>query len=320
MRSVTRIMLLACVAAIAAIVPATGANAAISTSTIDYGSFTIPAGGGDPHDHMSMGHISNQIDWDVAKPCSGCTIIKIEPSLVYSDGSTANIADGPMLHHTLLAAKGGGKSDATCAGTSVGFLGERFFAAGNERTVMDVSSVDYGYKIGSNEDFNMVTELANWETTSKTVYVRMKYTYATGSHHNNRDALTPVWLDLDQCGDSEVSVPSGLSDSHYDWTVDVPGDIIHTAGHIHDHGVNVELTNESDNGSLICDSVAGYGGTGYVTPDGRSHVSSMSTCLGDPLATISNNQTLRLHAIYDVPSGHHAIDNAMGIMIAYIAE
>lgn len=319
MRGIGRLMLLACVAAVAALAPAT-AQAAITTTTIDYGPFTIPAGGGDPHDHMSMGHVDNQIDWDVSKPCSGCTLVKVEPDLVYSDGSTANIADGPMLHHTLLAASGGGKSDATCAGTSVGFLGERFFASGNERTVLDVSSLDYGYKVGSNEDWNMVTELANWETTSQTVYVRMKYTYATGSDHSSRDGVRPVWLDLDQCGDSEVSIPTGESDSHYDWTVNVPGDIIAAAGHIHDHGVNVELTNESDNGSLICDSVAGFGGTGYVTSDGHDHVSSMSTCVDDPVAAITSNQTLRLHAIYDVPTGHHSIDNAMGIMIIYIAQ
>lgn len=319
MRGIARLMLLACVAAVAALAPAT-AQAAITTTTVDYGPFNIPAGGGDPHDHSSMGHISNQIDWDVSKPCSGCTLIKVEPNLVYSNGNTANIADGPMLHHTLLAASGGGKSDATCAGTQVGFLGERFFASGNERTVLDVSSLDYGYKIGSNEDWNMVTELTNWETTSKTVYVRMKYTYATGSDHSNRDGVRPVWLDLDQCGDSEVSVPTGESDSHYDWTVNVPGDIIAAAGHIHDHGVNVELTNESDNGSLICDSVAGFGGTGYVTSDGHDHVSSMSTCVDDPVAAITSNQTLRLHAIYDVPTGHHSIDNAMGIMIIYIAQ
>lgn len=267
-----------------------------------------------------MGHISNQIDWDVSKPCTGCTIVKVEPNLVYSNGTTAHVADGPMLHHTLLAASGGGKSDATCAGTAVGFLGQRFFASGNERTVMDVSLLDYGYKVGNNDDFNMVTELTNWETTSQTVYVRVKYTYATGSDHSGRDGLTPVWLDLDQCGDSEVSVPSGESDTHYDWDVDVPGDVVFAAGHIHDHGVNVELTNESDNGATICDSVAGYGGTGYVTPDGRSHVSSMSTCLGDPVATIAQDDELRLHAHYDVPQGHHSIDNAMGIMIVYVDE
>jgi hypothetical protein len=47
-------------------------------------------------------------------------------------------------------------------------------------------------------------------------------------------------------------------------------------------------------------------------------VSSMSTCIGNPVATITKGQKLRLHAIYNVPAEHHPIDDAMGIMIAYI--
>lgn len=101
----------------------------------------------------------------------------------------------------------------------------------------------------------------------------------------------------------------------------MPGDLIAAAGHIHDHGVNVELTNESAGGALLCDSVAGYGGEGYETPDGRSHVSSMGVCLAEeekPLATLEEGEKLRLHAIYNVPEEHHEVDDAMGIMIAYI--
>jgi hypothetical protein len=101
--------------------------------------------------------------------------------------------------------------------------------------------------------------------------------------------------------------------------VNVPGRVIHTAGHIHDHGIRVELTNESTGGTSICNSVAGYGeSAGYVTPDGRRHVSSMTTCLANPIATITSGQRLRLHALYDLPAGHAMVDDAMGIMIAYI--
>ncbi len=69
---------------------------------------------------------------------------------------------------------------------------------------------------------------------------------------------------------------------------------------------------------MLCNSVAGYGGPGYETPDGRKHVSSMSPCTGNPISTISKNQTIRLHGIYNVPEGHHPIDDAMAIAIAYI--
>ncbi len=313
-----RLAVLAC-AVVAVLVPVASANAAITTRSVDYGPYTIPAGGGDPHDHDTMGQIANRITTNVAKPCTGCTIVGFRPDLVYSDGTRANLDTGPMLHHAMFAASGGGKSDATCSGTTVGTLGERFFATGNERTPIDFRSVNYGYKIGSSETWNMVIDLMNWQTTAKTVRLRITYTYATGSDHTNRAALRPVWLDLNQCSlDSLVSVPIGPSDSHYDWTVNVPGRIIGAAGHIHDHGRNIELTNESTGGTTICNSVAGYGGPGYVTPDGRTHISSMSTCVANPVATVTRNQRVRLHALYDVPVGHHPVDDAMGIALLYI--
>jgi stress up-regulated protein Nod 19 len=317
MPALRRLALLAC--AVAALTAPATANATITTKTIDYGPYTIPAGGGDPHDHDSMGQIPNKIVTNIAKPCTSCTIIAVTPNLVYSDGTKANLDTGPMLHHAMFAASGGGKSDATCAGKGPGLLGERFFAAGNERTAVDLTSLPYGYKVGSSETWNMVFDLMNWETTSKTVKIRMTYKYGTGSDHTSRAALRPVWLDLDQCSlDSEVSVPNGISDSHYDWKTTFAGKLIAAAGHIHDHGVNIEITNESTGGTLLCNSVAGYGGPGYETPDGRKHVSSMGVCTGNPISTISKGQTLRLHANYNVPEGHHPIDDAMGIAIAYI--
>jgi hypothetical protein len=313
-----RLALLACLL-VAALAPAT-ANAAITTVTRDYGPYTIPAGNGDPHDHDAMGHINNQIAFNIQKPCSGCTIISMTPDLRYSDGTKATVDGGPMLHHAMFAAQGGGKQDSTCAGTTVGQLGQRFFASGDERTPIDMTSLPYGYKVGSSEQWNMVYDLMNWATTSKTVKIRMTYKYATGGDANARTGVKPVWLDAAQCSlNSYISVPTGLSDTHYDWTVNVPGKIVATAGHIHDHGVNIELTNQSTGGSLICNSVAGYGGPGYVTPDGRSHVSSMSACYGNPVATVSTGQTVRLHGIYNVPAGHHPIDDAMAIALAYIA-
>lgn len=315
----TKLAALAC-AVVTSLGATAAADAAITTKTIDYGPYTIPAGGGDPHDHMSMGMVHNQIVTNIAKPCTNCSIVGIKPDLVYSDGTRANLDTGPMLHHAMFSASGSGKSDATCAGTMIGTLGERFFAAGNERTEVDISSMPYGYKVGRSEQWNMVIDLMNWQTTAKTVKMRMTYTYATSGDHSSRTGVRPVWLDVAQCTmDSLVSVPTGSSDTHYDWNVNVPGRIIGAAGHIHDHGVRVELTNESAGGASICNSVAGYGGTGYVTPDGRSHVSSMTTCIADPVATIASGQSLRLHALYDVPSTHHPIDNAMGIMIVYIA-
>jgi hypothetical protein len=223
------------------------------------------------------------------------------------------------FHHAVWSAQSSGKSDATCGSSGPGLLGERFFASGDERTAVDLTSLPYGYKINSSETWNMIVDLMNWATTSKTVNVRVTWKYATGSDHTSRAPLRPVWLDADGCSmDSLITVPEGLSDTHKDWKATFGGKLIATAGHIHDHGVNIEVTNQSTGGTVLCNSVAGYGGPGYETPDGRKHVSSMSVCTGNPISTIAKGNTLRLHANYNVPAGHGAIDDAMGIAIAYI--
>ncbi len=216
MSSLKRLMLLAGVL-IAVLVPAASASGAITTKTIDYGPYTIPAGNGDPHDHEGAGAITNQIVNNIAKPCTGCTIVGVTPDLVYTDGSKATISQGPMLHHAMFAAQSSGKSDATCAGKGPGLLGERFFASGDERTPIDLTSVPYGYKVNSTETWNMVFDLMNWQTTSKTVKIRMTWKYATGSDHTSRAPVRPVWFDANQCSlNSYISVPTGLSDTHYD--------------------------------------------------------------------------------------------------------
>ena len=62
------------------------------------------------------------------------------PSLVYMgdanhpDGTTANLDTDAMLHHFVMINPG--RPDPVCPGGLEGQLGERFFAAGNERSQM----------------------------------------------------------------------------------------------------------------------------------------------------------------------------------------
>lgn len=315
MQAIKRLSLLVCALMVLAPV---SADAAVKTTTIEYGPYTIPAGSGEPGNHAGMGHIDNEIVTNIAKPCTDCTLIGMTPDLVYGDGSEANVETGPALHHVVFFAQSKGKSDATCGSSGPGLLGERFFASGNERTAVDLTELSYGYEVNKSETWNTVFHLANWASSEKTVYIKMTWKYATGSDAESRSPLRPVWLDADGCSfDSEITVPSGESDTHYDWEASFGGDLIAAAGHVHDFGVNVELTNQSNSGELMCDSVAGYGGSGYVTPDEVEHISSMGVCSGEPVATFEEGDTLRLHTIYDNPM-EMSIHNAMGIMIAYV--
>lgn len=296
------------------------AGATITTTTVEYGPWTIPAGNGDPHDHDNAGMISNEIRTNVARPCSGCKLIAIDPEMVdATTGREVNMRTGPMLHHFLFAASN--RTDNTCNGTAVGTLGQRFFASGNERTAIDIERLAYGYEVGSTDRWTMVTDLMNWSTETRRVKIKVTFKYATGSDATSRTNLRPWWLDVDGCStDSLIEVPIGFSDTHREIRAPSAGRLIAAAGHIHDHGVSVELTNQSRSEALICNSVSRSGETeAYISPEGRRSISSMSTCIGTPVAEISSGNTLRLHVKYEVPAEHPAIDDAMGIMLAFVA-
>jgi hypothetical protein len=275
------------------------AQAATSTKTVRYGPFTIPAGTAtDP------GMIHNKLLFGVARPCVDCHITAFTPDLVYADGTRANMDSGPMLHHMVLTSQW--RSDATCAGSWLGLAGERFFASGNERTPIAFPA-GYGYRVRYYDSWNLLVDLMNHSTTSKTVYVQVTFTIRPSWESVAR--LKPVWLDIDQCGDSEYSIPAGFSDTHRDWTVNVPGKVVAMLGHVHGHGIAVEATNESRGSASICRSVA------TLDPTDVHSVLKMSTCTGDPLAVIKSGEIVRLHSQYN---STHPADDVMGIMLGYI--
>jgi Stress up-regulated Nod 19 len=277
------------------------AHAATYTKTVRYGPYTIPAGTAtDP------GMVHNQLKLAVARPCADCYITSFKPDLVYADGTRADLPTGPMLHHFVLTSQW--RPDATCRNEWLGLAGERFFASGNERTAIAFPA-GYGYRVRWYDSWNLLVDLMNHAETAKTVYVQLTVTYRPSWEPVK--PLKPVWLDIDQCGDSEYSIPAGYSDTHRDWTVNVPGKVVAMLGHVHGHGVAVEATNESKGGKSICRSVA------TLDPADIHNVLNMSTCIGDPLDTISTGQTVRLHSEYQ---SSHAADDVMGIMLGYVSR
>jgi hypothetical protein len=279
--------------------PASAATTTTYSKTVRYGPFTIPAG-----TELEPGMIHNQLKFGVQRPCVDCFITSFTPDLVYPDGTRATMATGPMLHHTVLTSQW--QRDATCGSTLLGLAGERFFASGNERTPIAFPA-GYGYRVHWYDSWNMLIDLMNHSTEAKTVYIQVTYTYRP--YWESVKRLKPVWLDIDLCGDSEYSIPAGYSDTHRDWTATVPGKVVAMIGHVHGHGIAVEATNQSRGGTSICRSVA------TLDPDDVHSVLLMSTCTGDPLATIAYGDVIRLHSEYN--STHPATD-VMGIMLGYV--
>src|SRR5687768_7817110 len=86
-----------------------------------YGTFTVPANG-------QLHNVPMSID----APCTNCRITDMVPNLVFTNGSTANIQDGLMLHHFVIF---------NPAQTGIGCpISEPFFGAGNERSQLHLPS------------------------------------------------------------------------------------------------------------------------------------------------------------------------------------
>lgn len=272
---------------------------ACGSQQVRYGPFTIPASSM-PGDHETAAHL-NRLFTGVQKPCTNCSITSFAPKVTYADRSEANWNTDVMLHHAVWSSSA--RSDLTCPG-----LPERFFASGNERTPI-LMPAGYGYRVDSGDNWNLLVDLMNMSGEPQTVYIDVVFGFGSATDQS----VTPVWLDIDNCSDSEYTIPAGPSDTHRDFRAPWDGKIVSMGGHLHDGGVFTETTNETT-GQSICKSTAGYG----TKPAYQGHIESMTLCVGDqtgvPIGTFANNDLLRLHSVYDSPTTQNDV---MGIMLGY---
>jgi hypothetical protein len=237
------------------------------------------------------------------------------------------------------------RSDPTCPpgiGNLINLLGllqggnERFFASGDERTINHLYTAgSYGYPVRAGDRWGLIYHLMNM--MPEPVNVEFKFTF---SWVRAASRVDPVWLDVDQCGDSERSIPSGYSDLHWSTRTARSGTLVAVGGHAHDYSISVSLENAT-RGRYSCVSVAGYapgspfapagpgpGTPGHpvaantVTSTGHpnapieaymGHISDYTTC--EPNASFGFGDLIRVHAQYSHPTGD---DGAMGIMVAYV--
>ena len=154
-----------------------------------YGPFNVPANG----------QIHNAIKFDAAAPCQNCWITDMVPSLVYesdanfANGTVANLNNNAMMHHFVLI-NPPPKADTVCPGGLQGQLGERFFAAGNERSQMHLPART-ATSTGANTNWRLIYHLVNKAAVAKNLSIEIVYQYRTAG---GEDA-TPLWLDIDGC-------------------------------------------------------------------------------------------------------------------------
>jgi hypothetical protein len=263
----------------------------VAARTINYGPFSVPADSEQQFTRSSL-----------ARPCSNCYLVGMEPDLVYADGTRATHDTGAHLHHVVFYDQSG--TDATCSGWP-----ERFFASGDERTPFALPK-GYGYPVASAASWSLLTHLMNMlPDTPQEFYVQVRFYYVQTPPAV--EPVKPVWLDIDNCGDSEYRIPAGFSDTHRDFTVPgaLAGNVVAIGGHLHNAGRRISATNETAGGTL-CTSRASYGSHG-----GETMLDGMGTCAGNRLAHISAGDVIRLHSEYNSPTVQNDV---MGIMLGYV--
>jgi hypothetical protein len=191
----------------------------------------------------------------------------------------------------------------------MGKLGERFFAAGNERTSGELPQ-GFGYRYGT-DPVKADVDIMNHNPAPQTVYLtaKMNHVPAEGS---DLKPVRPVWLDVDNCRTSQYAIPAGASNRVWTWESNLTGRVVATGGHVHDGGLKIDLSNQTT-GEKMCTSYAGYG----TDPAYAGSIESMSTCIWDRVGTVRKGEILAIDAYYD---SAEAQSDAMGIMLAYVYE
>jgi hypothetical protein len=281
--------------------PAAGGGAE-QTADSRYGPILVPAAVGD-----HAGEFAAVVPV-MPMPCTNCFLTGTQIDMVFEDGRSANLDNGLMLHH--IVAFNTGRPDATCApDTPIGSLGERFFAAGNERTGGHFPA-GFGYHYGADRVAGAV-EIMNHSAQPQVVYLATKVTYVPDSTAGMKP-VRPVWLDEGNCGDSAYPVSAGPSNKVWRWTSTLTGRVILAGGHVHNGGIKIVLANQTT-GQHLCTSYAGYG----TNPAFQGSVESMSTCIWDRLGTVRAGEVLSIDTYYDPPEPQ---PDVMGIVLAYVYE
>jgi hypothetical protein len=278
------------------------AEPAPQTADVRYGPIVVPPTVGDQPGEF------NAVVPAMPMPCTNCFLTGTKVDLVFDDGTSANLDHGLMLHH--MVAFNSGRPDATCGpDTPIGSLGERFFAAGNERTGGTLPQ-GFGYHYGADRVAGAV-DIMNHSTEPQVVFVRTQVNWEPDSTPNMQP-VRPVWLDENNCGDSAYPVTAGPSDKVWRWTSTITGRVLLAAGHVHNGGVKIAFANETT-GAHLCTSYAGYG----TKPAYQGSVESMTTCTWDRLGTVRKGEVLSIDTFYDPPEPQADV---MGIVLAYVYE
>lgn len=276
--------------------------------------------------------LQNQALGDLRKPAGDGFVTAMKVDVVDKQGRPVPI-QRLMLHHIVflnVGAKLGDKHDRTCdeftalnSRTKVPAQAERFYAAGEERAVLELPA-GYGYRSASADQWLMTYMLMNHRAETDTAYIRYTVTF------DDDPSLTPVdpyWLDVRDCRSDPVydvaggGAPGSTDVQRITWTPPVGGRIVAGGGHVHGGGKELRLSQPACGNRTLATSKPKWGLASHpfynVQPvlhePGPIGMSAYTTQQGFPLAA---GEPVELSSIYDAELPHTRV---MGINIVYFA-
>ncbi|HEX6388727.1 MAG TPA: plastocyanin/azurin family copper-binding protein [Solirubrobacteraceae bacterium] len=273
-----------------------------------------------------------EITYGVPAPQVDGWLTAISANVVNADGSEVPISR-TMLHHIVLANTGarlGERRDATCetftlfdGERKLPRLGERFYAAGEERARLDLPP-GYGYRIRAGDRWAMSLMLMNHRNRTDKVFVEYRVRVETGADLRPVD---PWWLDVANCRlDPIYDVPGNgrrgsthVRDSEF--VAPAAGRLVFGGAHLHGGGKRLTLRSVDCGNRVLYDSHPLWGLPTHafykVRPvlhePGPISMAHFKSAAGIPVA---KGERLRLTAAYDGELPHV---RAMGIMILAFA-
>jgi plastocyanin len=276
----------------------------------------------------------------IPKPDADGFIVRIAPDLRLGDGSIPPV-DVIHLHHGVWL--NASAQDATRPGIS-----ERFFAAGEEKTVSQVPD-GYGYRVARADRWVLNYMIHNLWPETQPVWITYDVDFIPAASSEAVDIVPvrPIWTDV-QNGSvypvfdvhsgtgtgGEFVYPDQQPDAYAadapanEWTVDRDGVLVGTAGHLHPGGLHTDLWLRRD-GSVAPVDAAKPGSpdtthlfrsvANYYEPAGAvSWDVSMTSTTPDWRVAVRRGDVVSTNATYD--SARASWYESMGIMVVWMAD
>ena len=187
----------------------------------------------------------------VGKPKVDGWIVRIKPNLTNMDGSIPS-SDRVMFHHGVWV---------NMSGNATSPLPERFFAAGEEKTIMKLPK-GFGYHYRASDRWLLNHMIHNLTPQRMRLYITYTIDFIPESSAAARGIrpVRPIWMDVENGrgypvfdsfkgsgkngrftypSDRKNAYPNG--DKRNTWTADRDGVLVSTAGHVHQGGLNTDL-------------------------------------------------------------------------------